>query len=444
MDRAGLMSRSIQLQHEFYDRLMESQYAAPEKRTAAQRVQLERLLRHARKHAPFYADRLDAMFGAGGEIDWDKWTSLPIVTRGDLQNHRDATLSRALPAGHEPAMDSATSGSTGAPITITDTLRARTMMMAMTMRAHTAHGLDRAGAFLFWLGDDPDKDAYPNADVGPPWGLPWEEDSTGWMMRLNRFTRQDELLRFIRDNDVPYLSCRPIAAQALALEAARDGGGSPLKAILGFSMGPRAEERADCLRWLGAKLIGFYGSKEGHNIAFECPTGPHLHINEEATMVEILDDDGRPSAPGEIGRVVITNLYNFAQPLIRYDHGDLAVWGAGACACGRTLPVIERIVGRTMNLFRFPDGTRVAPFMPTTLAPLLNARYVQLAQVKPLEVEVRYVPEEGKTGDQDAAEALVRRMTRPDVVIRFSARPDMVRIHGGKFMEVVCELGATA
>jgi phenylacetate-CoA ligase len=315
------------------------------------------------------------------------------------------------------------------------------MLSATMMRAHTAHTLDRSGAFLFWLGNDPTKDAYPNADVGPEWGPPWNEESTGRMMRLNRFTPQEQVLRFIRDNGVAYLSCRPLAAQTLALVARRDGGGSPLKAILGYGTGPRAEERADCLRWLGAKLVGFYGSKEGHNIAFECPTGLHLHVNEEATLVEILDEDGAPCAPGEMGRVVVTNLYNFGQPLIRYDHGDLAVWGAGPCACGRTLPVIDRVIGRTVNLFRFPDGTSNAPFVPPPLTQSLGARYVQLAQVKPLEVEVRYVPEEGKTADQDAAAAIVRRMTHPDIVIRFSAQPDMVRVHGGKFMEVVCELG---
>jgi phenylacetate-CoA ligase len=443
MDVAGLMSRSIQLQHEFYDRLMESQYAAPEKRTAAQRVQLERLLRHARKHAPFYADRLNVLFGAGDQIDWDRWRSVPIVTRSDMLERREAMLSRQLPAGHGPTMDQSTSGSTGSPITITDTTLARTVMAATVMRAHTAHGLDRSGALLFWFGNDTGKDVYPDAGVGPVWGPPWDEGSTGRTMRLNRFTPQNQVLQFIRDNDIAYLSCRPMAADAVALEASRDGLGSPLKAVIGFGMGPTPEERSDCLRWLGAKLIGFYGSKEGHNIAFECPTGTHLHVNEETTMVEIVDDDGMPCGAGEVGRVVVTNLYNFGQPLIRYDHGDLAVRGAGTCACGRTLPVLDRIIGRTMSMFRFPDGTRVAPFMTPDMARLLGARYVQIAQVEPLVVEVRYVPDEGKSSDQDAVAEIVRRTTHPEVAVRFRQQPDMVRLDGGKFMEVVCELGAT-
>jgi phenylacetate-CoA ligase len=60
---------------------------------------------------------------------------------------------------------------------------------------------------------------------------------------------------------------------------------------------------------------------------------------------EILDDADRPCAPGEVGRVVVSTLHNYAMPLFRYDLGDLAEVGP-PCECGRTLPVLNRIVGR--------------------------------------------------------------------------------------------------
>ena len=84
MGGAALMSIVTQLQHEFYDRLMESQYQAPEQRRTAQIQQLEKLARHARKHVPFYEERLNVLFGTGGAFNFERWLDVPILTRHDL------------------------------------------------------------------------------------------------------------------------------------------------------------------------------------------------------------------------------------------------------------------------------------------------------------------------------------------------------------------------
>ena len=73
-----------QLQREFHERLLDSQYALPEKRRDGQRKNLAKLLRHAREHVPFYAHRLDPVFTPSGDIDWSRWSELPILLRDDL------------------------------------------------------------------------------------------------------------------------------------------------------------------------------------------------------------------------------------------------------------------------------------------------------------------------------------------------------------------------
>lgn len=73
--------------------------------------------------------------------------------------------------------------------------------------------------------------------------------------------------------------------------------------------------------------------------------------------MEILDENGKPCEPGELGRVVVTPLDNFAMPLIRYDIGDYAEVGKH-CPCGRGLPVLKRIVGRVQDLVVLPSGER--------------------------------------------------------------------------------------
>src|SRR3546814_2899792 len=103
-----------------------------------------------------------------------------------------------------------------------------------------------------------------------------------------------------------------------------------------------------------------YSSEEAGYLAIQCPEHEVYHAQSENVLLEVVDDDGRPCRPGEIGRVLITSLHNFATPLIRYELGDYAEVGA-PCACGRGLPVIRRIVGRQRNRLAPPERTTVFP-----------------------------------------------------------------------------------
>ena len=104
----------------------------------------------------------------------------------------------------------------------------------------------------------------------------------------------------------------------------------------------------------GGRLIDCYSTEEVGYVALECPDAPgHYHVMGEMLIVEVVDDAGQPVAPGETGRVLVTDLHNFAVPLIRYAVGDHAE-AAGPCPCGRGLPTIGRILGRTRNMTLSP------------------------------------------------------------------------------------------
>ncbi|OGO15429.1 MAG: hypothetical protein A2Z02_01720, partial [Chloroflexi bacterium RBG_16_48_7] len=89
-----------------------------------------------------------------------------------------------------------------------------------------------------------------------------------------------------------------------------------------------------------------YGAEEQHTIAFQCREHDGYHIVAENTVVEIVDDANRLLPPGQPGRVLITNLHNYAMPLIRYDLGDIAVASDAQCRCGRGLPMLSSLLGR--------------------------------------------------------------------------------------------------
>jgi phenylacetate-CoA ligase len=110
-------------------------------------------------------------------------------------------------------------------------------------------------------------------------------------------------------------------------------------------------------------IINRYGLREfGSWSAQSCRESPnHFHINTELVVCEILRQDGTPCAPGETGRVVLTDLHNFASPFIRYDTGDLAMTVSGNCSCGRGFPLLGSIEGRSLECLRTPAGKEISP-----------------------------------------------------------------------------------
>jgi phenylacetate-CoA ligase len=431
----------IETQKEVLARLMESQFWSRERIGQLQRHYLAHLLKHARAHAPFYKNRLDIAFDSRGEVQWDKWNDIPILTRQDLSDHQTAMTSLALPWEHGRTRQVTTSGSTGIAITTVTSEYANLAAKMANHRGQSWHGVDWSKDVLFYMEEKSPAGVWPNAEVGPPWGPAWLPQSKGRFLRLNGSTPPGQVVDFIASRDqVRYLSCRAKVAQVVALESMRTGRPAKLDGVFAFSTATYDDEREDIKRAFGAKVLSFYASKEAHMMAYQCPVHHNLHVSEELVLLEILDDQGRPVPKGTMGHVVVTNLLNLAQPLIRYRHGDLAVEG-GECSCGRTLRVLDKIVGRESDMFRFPDGSAVAFGVPGEFKTNFNIKTWQIAQVEPLRLEVRYATiSDDRPVDFPALTAALRAMTHPDVAIGFTRTDSFLPPDGRKFTEYVNEL----
>ncbi|MGD2249270.1 MAG: hypothetical protein PVF58_12760 [Candidatus Methanofastidiosia archaeon] len=103
-----------------------------------------------------------------------------------------------------------------------------------------------------------------------------------------------------------------------------------------------------------------YGSFEAHIMAVECPE-KRMHINADVLIFEFLDESGEQVNPGESGEIAITNLWNKAMPFIRYKIGDIGIPSDEQCECGRGLPVIKGLVGRTDDFLTTVSGDTVLP-----------------------------------------------------------------------------------
>lgn len=103
----------------------------------------------------------------------------------------------------------------------------------------------------------------------------------------------------------------------------------------------RDAERAFLAQAFSARVFHRYTCAALGQVASECDTHKRLHVNAENIVVEILRPDDAPCAPGEFGRIVVTDLANYGLPLIRYETGDSGALSLKACPCGRGLPILD-------------------------------------------------------------------------------------------------------
>lgn len=165
-----------------------------------------------------------------------------------------------------------------------------------------------------------------------------------------------------------FLSFQPVLLRAIASGLYRFCAGLDELGLDGRALGVRAAiftgegllptQRRLIERVLGCKTISEYGCTELGVIAFECPSG-NLHLSHENHIVEF-EHDGQEARPGDHADLIVTNLNNRAAPLVRYAIGDVvAVPSGAACPCGRTMPLIDGVKGRTHDTVVTPSGQAV-------------------------------------------------------------------------------------
>ena len=439
------MTPDSAFQKQIFDFFSETQFWPEEEMAAYQNSQLSQLVRFAYEKSPFYRDRLAGLIGPNGEINLKKWHEVPILTREDLLNHREKMVVAELPPGHGPTADHHGTGTTGKPVTTTHNHLTGLASQAALFRALNWHGVDLGSSMLRFMGEKPLGEADPKGDVLGMWGPRWFADQDrGLMIEASVDFRPEIVCQMILERNVKVISGRPQAMQALALAAEREKLKINLNMVLGIGTSVTEEMREDCRRVFGAKIISFYQSKEVYDIAHQCSESEQFHVSSELVLLEVLDDEGNPTPIGETGRCVVTSFYNTAQPIIRYDLGDRIRMGS-RCSCGRTLPIIDKIVGRTSQLFRFPNGRKISPVLgPSSRASiraLAGASAYQIAQTQPAILELRYIPNGSRElPDAEGLQNIFRECFDNSVNFAWKKIDKLPLTAGGKFLEYVCEL----
>lgn len=379
--------------------LGELQWRSPEELEERALSRLRPLLEHAARHVPHYRDSLDGVEPRAIKAVTDL-ARIPISTKGELRaGFPRLTTARNLPESRRQPM--MTSGSTGLPF---EFYWDRSTLPILG-------GTDR-----FWLGWSRiaiwhtriviASPSYFYERIKPPRPLhalanrlvvgEHTENLPADQITTARFRA---LVERVTPRGPYFIRSYPGSLASLAAGLEKDG--VPLasypKAVVTLAETLTPANSARLREVFQCPVVNHYSAWEVPQIAHSCPHAPDLlHVNSERVIVRVVRPDGADAAPGETGRVVVTDLANYVMPFINYSSGDLAVAGA-RCACGRGMPILARLEGRESEMIRTPEGREVSS---GALGQLLTfvigiIPYVweyQAVQTSPAAVTLRVVP----------------------------------------------------
>jgi phenylacetate-CoA ligase len=187
-----------------------------------------------------------------------------------------------------------------------------------------------------------------------------------------------------------------------------------------------------------APVANGYGSRDGGFIAHQCPLGS-FHVTAEHVLLELVDSEGCPVVPGNSGEIVITHLATGDFPFIRYRTGDMAVQSLRSCPCGRGLPVLDTVHGRSTDFIRTRSGNTMhalALIYEVRDDPAVRAfKFVQAADLS-IELQLVADPQLTAAREQEIVGNLARRLG-PDTPVSVSRVEQIQPEKSGKYRYVV-------
>lgn len=313
---------------------------------------LQALLQDVAEHVPYYRELFARIgFDPAAVRSVADLQALPFLTKAEIRAHADAL--RADDATGLARFN--TGGSSGEPLIFFIGTERVTHDVAAKWRATR-----------WWDVDIGDREIVV-------WGSPIElgtqdrvrlvRDALMRTELLPAFEMSDDkvdgFIARIRERRPKMLFGYPSAISHIALRAEQRGvrlDDLGVKVVFCTSERLYDHQRATISRLFGCPVANGYGGRDAGFIAHECPSG-NMHITAEDIVVEIIDEAGRVLPPGESGEIVVTHLATRDYPFIRYRTGDIGTLGDEACPCGRGLPILKDIQGRSTDFVVAEDGT---------------------------------------------------------------------------------------
>ncbi len=414
------------------------QWLAPEQIAALQWERLKRLLDHCQREVPYYRRRWAELGIAAQDIrNLDDYAKLPLLTKADIRNHFDDLTAESFKGR---LLTKVTGGSTGEPLRFGYTRESNDRRTAVMWRGYGWAGSRMGRRTLFLWG----------GAVGQPSRThQWKDRlynavfarhilDSFHMSEANMADYADAIDRYRPDIIVAYVG--PLLALAQWLLATGRKLWRP-QSIIGAAEALHEFQRDIIEHAFGCPAFNTYGCREFMLIAAECERHQGLHVNADHLVVELRTPDG-VADDAQAGEVVITDLFNYGMPLLRYANGDMATAATEPCSCGRGLPMLTRVDGRVLDAIRTPAGHRLpGEFFPHMLKDVPGVRRFQLVQrrLDQLDLSIVRGPE-----FSDASLAYIQRevekVVGSSVRLHFHFVDDIALTPSGKLRVTVSEL----
>jgi len=353
-----------------------------------QEERLRAIVRHAYETVPHYRDTMDGLRLRPSDItglaDLPK---LPLLRKEDVRRLGRALRSRAVP--RTALWSAATSATSGTPLPVYRDRPVSLMNHACYMRLRRWAGFPFGAPYVTIQG----RLVVPDRQQRPPF---WRHNPAWNQLLMSTVHLTDDTIGLyvekIREFGAVAMEAFPSCAFIISryLESRNDY--LPLEALTTTGEPLLPTERDVIEERFRTRAFDAYSTAERVAFSSECEEHEGHHLYSEFGIVEIVDDDGDPVAPGSPGLIVGTSLHNLGTPMLRYACGDVGALSERTCACGRTLPLMEGLASRVGDVIVTPSGRMLPPIMVSwSVKNLSGVRQWQLRQERPDECHMSIV-----------------------------------------------------
>ena len=414
--------------------LEQTQWWSPDRLAQLQLQRLRSLLQHAQQHVPYYRELFARTgFEPAAVTSLADLQRLPFLGKAEIRANPDA-----LKADNAVGLARFnTGGSSGEPL------------IFFIGNQRVSHDVAAKWRATRWW----------DVDIGDPeivvWGSPIELSAQDRVRALRDKLLRTELLPAFEMNEAKLdamvaairrrrprmLFGYPSALSHIARHAAKRGQRlDDLGVRVAFVTSERLydEQRAAISAAFGCPVANGYGGRDAGFIAHECPQGG-MHITAEDVVVEIVAPGGQGLPPGQAGEIVVTHLATRDFPFVRYRTGDVGVLDSQPCSCGRGLPLLKEIQGRSTDFVVAADGTVMHGLaLIYVLRDLPGLKAFKIVQHSASRTEVQVVPE-GTLSPKTLAriESGLRARLGAGVAVDICPVPVIAAEKSGKFRYVV-------
>ena len=403
-----------------------------------QRSRLEALCRHAKKHSPYYQELIsDELLNSSFTESSQFLAELPLLTKTLITENYPSLV---IEIENQNNIKKSTGGSTGKPFCFELDYASYIKREAVMWRGYGWAGYNYGQRALYLWGVDSGvsgvkkriKDTlyhrFYNRKMLNSFAMN-EHNMGDYVESINQYKPTIivsyvnpilTLAQYILDNNIQIRTPKRILT-----------GAEPLHEF----------QREIIQKAFGCKVMNTYGCREFMLIGAECSQQNGLHINSDHLVVETVNESGE-SVVDEEGDIVITDLFNYGMPLIRYKNGDRAILSSRKCPCGNPFPLIEKITGRKLDSLRSPNGSIIpGEFFPHLLKDIKAIKQFQVIQNRLEEIEMSVVLAHPLSQpDRDHIQQELDRYTDGSLTLSILIVDDIALTASGKYRVTICKL----